>query len=72
MEINIAMRANEMIEFADKLKAEASLPKGNRTFELIIYAEANAGGNEIVLNFNNDDMEREEMTGRTIVDVDEY
>lgn len=73
MDIGIGMRAAEMVTFAEKLLAEATNARDNgKTFEVTVYAENNIGSRgEVILTFNNDDMEREEMTGRTIVDFDE-
>jgi hypothetical protein len=36
----------------------------------VVDAEPNASGPTITVHFNNDDMERDEMSGRTIVDWD--
>lgn len=77
MDLTIGMTAKDAVEHftALKAKAEAAIANGvdgkPAAFEYTIYGEGNyVGKNEITLRFDNDDMERPEMSGRTIVSDD--
>jgi hypothetical protein len=69
----IAMTAKDAVEHYTKLleAAQAAVADDSqrKPYEYVIYAQDNRG-REVVLNFNNDDMERPEMAGRVIVDND--
>jgi hypothetical protein len=68
-ELFIGMRAQDAAALFDLLAVEAYDAIGrDDAFRVPINAEANSDGRAIRIVFNNDDMERDEMTGRTVVD----
>lgn len=73
LEIVVAMDAKTTVE---KLKpilaaAEAAAENGS-AFSETFYAKSNNGHrNDIIVTFDNDDMERAEVAGDVFVDVDE-
>jgi hypothetical protein len=74
MDITISMRAADAVEHFTKALEEAKAAvrgaEGSpRSFEYTIYGKDERGG-DVNLRFENDDMERSEMTGTTIVDID--
>jgi hypothetical protein len=68
-ELWISMRAEDAVAVFERVVENARQAAGqDGAFEVEIDAEPNTAGGRIRLVFCNDDMEREEMTGRTIVD----
>lgn len=67
----VGMRAEDAAQLFGRMAAEAQQAVGrDGAFEVKVEAEPNAAGPAIDLVFNNDDMERDEMTGRVVVDWD--
>jgi hypothetical protein len=66
----ISMRAEDAARLlADAADAAKSADGRDGAFEVRLPAEWNDGG-QVEIVFDNDDMERDEMTGRTIADFD--
>jgi hypothetical protein len=68
MEMFISLRAAEAADLFWKLAEAAAADTRDGAFEFKVQAEGIQGGS-VVLIFNNDDMERPEMNGRTIIEV---
>jgi hypothetical protein len=67
----ISMRSADAVRFFERVAEDARQADGrDGAFEVVVDAEPNASGPTITVHFNNDDMERDEMSGRTIVDWD--
>jgi hypothetical protein len=65
------MRTKDAIPFLERALAEAREAGGrDGAWSVEIEAESNIESEPVVVTFNNDDMERDDMTGRTIVDFD--
>lgn len=68
--ISIGMRAADAATELTKLANAAHLAEENGTpFSYTVYAKDQHGG-EVLLEFGNDDMERPEMVGETIVEIE--
>lgn len=68
-ELWISMRAEDAVPLLERVLENARQAVGqDGAFEVEVEAEPNTGSGHIRLVFCNDDMEREEMVGRTIVD----
>lgn len=68
----IGMRAQDAAVLFDRLAQEARATDGrDGALDVCVDAESNVNSGRVELVFNNDDMERDDMTGRTIVDWDE-
>lgn len=71
LEITISMRASEMrAKLAEILEQVESAITNGDEFEHTFYGTGEDGG-DVILHFDNEDMERPEMSGKTIVVVDE-
>lgn len=68
----IGMRAVDAAILFERLAQKARAVRGiDGALDVRVDAESNESVGRVELVFNNDDMERDEMNGRTIVDWDE-
>jgi hypothetical protein len=67
----IGMRAQDAAVLFERLAQKARAVRGiDGALEVRVDAESNENAGRVELVFNNDDMERDEMAARTIVDMD--
>lgn len=68
-ELWISMRSADAVRFFERVVEAAREADGrDGAFEVALETEPNEGGPTINVTFGNDDMERDEMSGRTIID----
>lgn len=79
MDIGIGMRAEEAVTFFTSAlqSAQQAVAEGSSTqardgaLEVALEGDDNRGRFPVTITFNNDDMQRDEMKGRVIVDMDD-